>query len=427
MSLQSNFGKLAKQRLFPALGHRDFRMLWLALTSADSAAWAVITARAWLTFNLADTNRSTWVGIVVFAAMIPFVLVPILAGFMADRMVRRDLLAWVLVFQIVINLIVGVLVLVDAIQIWHLILVALATGSAMAAQISAAEPLTANLVPRKHLVNAYALVNSIFHGTRLLGPGIIAPLMGVMNIGWVFIMCAVAYFIALLLVTRIHTRSTGVVESTKGALRNLFSGFTYAYRNTVIFRVILVVIFHCAFTMSYEVLLPAISENRLGAGGGGVAYLNMTVGLGALVIALIVAPITAPKIRGRLLLATGVGSGLAPLALAAAPTLPLAMLATMAMGASQAGFMILAAILIQSVVPDGIRGRVSSIYIMHAAGIMSFANFANGRFSDMFNPGWVLMIAGLAFLTIIIISAMESTMRRMYIAGVPVRAIAPST
>ncbi|MEE9248881.1 MAG: MFS transporter [Dehalococcoidia bacterium] len=427
MSVRSDFGNLAKQRLFPALGYRDFRMLWLALTSADSAAWAVITARAWLTFNLADTNRSTWVGIVVFAAMIPFVLVPILAGFLADRMVRRDLLAWVLAFQVVLNLIVGGLVLTDAIQIWHLIVVALATGSAMAAQISAAEPLTANLVPRKHLVNAYALVNSIFHGTRLLGPGIIAPLMGIMNTGWVFVLCAGAYILALMLVTRIHTRSTGVVESTKGVLRNLFSGFIYAYRDPVIFRVIALVIFHCSLTMSFESLLPAISANRLDAGGGGVAYMNMTVGLGALAIALIVASIAAPRIRGRLLLATGVVSGLTPLALATAPTLPLAMLATMAMGASQAGFMILTAIVIQSVVPDSIRGRVSSIYIMHAAGIMSFANFANGRFGDMFAPSWVLAIAGLAFLVVVVASALESTMRRMYVAGVPVRAAAPSS
>ena len=155
--------------------------------------------------------------------------------------------------------------------------------------------------------------------------------------------------------------------------------------------------------------------------------MNVTVGVGALLIALVIAPLSTPHRRGRLLLINGIVSGLSPLGLAFAPTLPLAMLATAFMGASQAGFMILSSILIQSVVPDGIRGRVTSIYILHAAGIMSFANFGNGALGDRFGPEWVLSVAAGGFLAFIAITTIERRTRGIYVRGVAVEAIAPTT
>ena len=418
--------QLTANRFLPALAHRDFRHLWFAALSADAGAWAVIVARGWLAYDLADENRSASVGLVIFAAMIPYVLVPVFAGFLADRMVRRDLLAWAMGFQIIIHIATAVLALLGVVQIWHLVVIAFVTGSAMATQVAGLESLTANLVPRRDLVNAYALVNAAFHGTRLLGPGIIAPVLALLDIGWAFAIAGAAYLIAIVLVLRIETRSTGVIESARGHFRNLVEGFIYAYRHPVLVRVFALVIFHCALTMSFESLLPVISDARLGTDAFGVGMMNVTVGVGALLISLVIAPLSTPHRRGRLLLLNGIISGISPLGLAFAPTLPLAMLATAFMGASQAGFMILSSILIQSVVPDGIRGRVTSIYILHAAGIMSIANYRIGDFADRYGPEWVLSLAGGGFVAFMVLTALERRTRGIYIRGVAVEAVAPS-
>ena len=417
---------VAKTRFLPALSHRDFRHLWFAALAADGGAWAVIVARGWLAYDLAENNPSASAGLVIFAAMIPYVLVPVFAGFLADRMVRRDLLAWAMGFQIIIHAATAVLALLGIVEIWHLVVIAFITGSAMATQVAGLESLTANLVPRRDLVNAYALVNAAFHGTRALGPGAIAPVLALLDIGWAFVIAGVAYVIAITLVLRIDTRSTGVIESARGHLRNLAEGFIYAYRHPVLVRVFALVIFHCALVMSFESLLPVISETKLEADAFGVSMMNVTVGVGALLISLVIAPLSAPHRRGRLLLINGIVSGISPLGLAFAPTLPLAMLATAFMGASQAGFMILSSILIQSVVPDGIRGRVTSIYILHAAGIMSFANFANGALGDRFGPEWVLSVAAGGFIAFVVLTSLEKRTRGMYIRGVAVEAIAPT-
>ena len=421
-----NAVNVAKTRFLPALAHRDFRHLWFAALAADGGAWAVIVARGWLAYDLAENNPSASAGLVIFAAMIPYVLVPVFAGFLADRMVRRDLLAWAMGFQIIIHAATAVLALLGIVEIWHLVVIAFITGSAMATQVAGLESLTANLVPRRDLVNAYALVNAAFHGTRALGPGAIAPVLALLDIGWAFVIAGVAYVIAITLVLRIDTRSTGVIESARGHLRNLAEGFIYAYRHPVLVRVFALVIFHCALVMSFESLLPVISETKLGTDAFGVSMMNVTVGVGALLISLVIAPLSTPHRRGRLLLITGVISGISPLGLAFAPTLPLAMLATAFMGASQAGFMILSSILIQSVVPDGIRGRVTSIYILHAAGIMSFANFGNGALGDRFGPEWVLSVAAGGFIAFVVLTALEKRTRGMYIRGVAVEAVAPT-
>ena len=418
---------VAKTRFLPALGHRDFRHLWFAALAADGGAWAVIVARGWLAYDLAENNPSASAGLVIFSAMIPYVLVPVFAGFLADRMVRRDLLAWAMGFQIIIHAATAILALLGIVEIWHLVVIAFITGSAMATQVAGLESLTANLVPRRDLVNAYALVNAAFHGTRALGPGAIAPVLALLDIGWAFVIAGVAYIIAITLVLRIDTRSTGVIESARGHLRNLAEGFIYAYRHPVLVRVFTLVIFHCALVMSFESLLPVISETKLETDAFGVSMMNVTVGIGALLISLVIAPLSAPHRRGRLLLITGIVSGISPLGLAFAPTLPLAMLATAFMGASQAGFMILSSILIQSVVPDGIRGRVTSIYILHAAGIMSFANFTNGALGDRFGPEWVLSVAAGGFIAFVALTALEKKTRGMYIRGVAVEAVAPTS
>ncbi len=411
--------ELARGRLFPALTHSDFRRMWFAEISANSASWALITAKAVLVHGLAENNPNAWTGFVIFASMIPYVFVPVLGGLLADRFVRKNLLAVAYAANILINLLLAFLVLTDMVQIWQVVLISFATGSATAIQYAAAESLTANLVPKKYLINAYALINAVFHSTRLMGPGAIAPLVDRMEPGWIFLMCAGAFMVALPLALSIKTISTGEVEEAKSVLYNLAAGFKYTYSHPIICSIILLVLFHCALTMSFESMLPAISKFRLDAGDSGVFYMSMMVGAGALVISLGIAPLRGEGLRGRLFLLLALGSSLSPLMLAVAPNLALAMIGTTVMGATQAGFMVISSTMIQSVVSDAVRGRVTSIYVIHAGGIMSFAMLGYGRLTDSIDPGWILSVGGLAFMAIILGSVLVTTIRRLYWVGVP--------
>ena len=318
--------QLTRDRLIPALAHRDYRVMWFGHVAGESSSWALGAAEGWLVFNLAADNPSAWVGAVFLAAMLPWFVVPVIVGFLTDRFARRDILALAYAISLLHALVLTALLFTGAVQVWHVILLAFVNGGARAVHMGAIESLAANLVPRKDLPNAYALVNAGYYATRLIGPGLIAPLMGVVDLKWIFLTCSSFYGVGLLLVLQIRTVSTGVVEPGRSLVYNALSGFRYVYSHRVLRRVIFLVLFHCTLVMSYESLLPAIAANRLGAGGGGVAYMHMMVGFGALLVSVALAPIRGEGLRGRLLLLTAVVSSLGNVVLAIAPSLPIAML-----------------------------------------------------------------------------------------------------
>ncbi len=78
----------------------------------------------------------------------------------------------------------------------------------------------------------------------------------------------------------------------------------------------------------------------------------------------------------------------------------------------------MATIMIQSVAPDSLRGRITSIYLVHAGGMMSFSYFANGALADVFEPTWILTVGGVAFLGVVVASLCIPTPRRLYGVGV---------
>ena len=412
-------GQIAKERFLPSLTHSDFRFMWLGHVAGESASWALGAAEVWLIFTLAKDNPSSWVGLMLLAAMLPWFVVPVIVGYLADRFVRRNILIWAYGISLFHALILTLLVFTGTIQVWHIVILAFVNGSARATHMGGIESLAANLVPSTELANAYTLINAGYYATRLIGPGIIAPLIGVVHFGWIFLIAVGLYTIGLGLTIQIRTVSTGVIEARRNIFYNAFSGFRYVYRHRVLRSIMLLVLFHCALVMSFESLLPAISNDRFGAGGGGVAYLHMMVGLGSLLVSVGVAPLRGEGLRGRLLLVMGVTSAAGNIALGIAPTMALAMLSAALIGVSHTGFMTMATIMIQTATPDGLRGRVTSIYLIHAGGIMSFAYLTNGALADSFDPKWILTIGGLAFLGVIATSLFTSTPRRLYLRGIP--------
>ena len=170
--------------------------------------------------------------------------------------------------------------------------------------------------------------------------------------------------------------------------------------------------------MSFESLVPAISENQLNSGGAGVAYINMMFGLGALLLSIAILPIRSKALIGRLFLVSAVVSIAGNVALALAPTLLIAMLGTVVIGISHTSFMTMATIMIQVVAPDSMRGRITAIYLIHAGGIMAFSYFLNGVLADIFDPSWVLLVGSLAFMGVLMTSVFIPTPRRLYNAGI---------
>ena len=410
-----------RERFLTALQYRDYRTLWMASVCAGAAAWALIVARGWLAFQMTDS--SFWVGLVTFMAMAPRFFATPITGFLADRFDRRTLLSWTYALELANNAVLATVAMLGLLTSpWLLVLLALTNGILRAAQQPATQALVPNLVPRQHLPNAVALNEATMQGSRFVGPLAIAPLLGLVDVAAAFWLCSAFYAAALVLTLRIATRSRGEMDRSRSFGRNFAAGFVYVYQHPQVLAMVLLALAHCSLTMSYESMLPAISQEKLAAGSVGVSYLMAGVGAGALTTAIFVAGVRNQGIRGWLFLVFGVSSGLGPIGMALSSSRELSVLAAVAMGVNQAGFMVITHIIIQSIVPDAVRGRVTGVYSMHVGGSMAVANLTNGTLADVFNAPVVMAVGGIIFTVAIVLSVGHATVRRIYFPRVAITA-----
>ena len=200
-------------------------------------------------------------------------------------------------------------------------------------------------------------------------------------------------------------------------MANLFEGFVYVYQRPLITSMVLLVLAHCALTMSYESLLPAISDDKLGAGSVGASYLIAGIGGGALLASIFMAGVRSQSMRGKLFIIFAFSSGLGPLLLALSDSPTLSIAATVIMGINQAGFMTISHTIIQSLTEDHVRGRVSGVYSVHVGGSMAVTNLVNAAIADVFNASAVLVVGGLIFVVIVFFSLGSGSLRKLYFSN----------
>src|SRR5437899_9429283 len=153
---------------FTSLMYPDYRRLWIATGCAQSASWALIILRGALVYNLTQSNA--WVGFVTMAAQLPSLVVTPFAGFLADRLDRRRVLAATYSLNLVHNVILALLVLSGQVTAWQILGLAILNGCFRATELPTNQALLPNLVPPGRLLNAVAVNQLMPPGARMLGP-----------------------------------------------------------------------------------------------------------------------------------------------------------------------------------------------------------------------------------------------------------------
>ena len=419
-------------RFLAALVFRDFRFLAVATLCSGSGAWALIVARGAWVYSIPELQGTwgLWVGLITFAAMSPRFFATPFIGYLADRVTRKRLLQWVYTLQLIQAAVMAVLVMAGVANPWYVVALAVINGTLRATQQTAAQSLAPNLVDRERLPNAVALNEAMQQGSRAVGPLILlivaatvgsgallqqgGTVFNVQNLIFtlgtssiVFWACAAFYLVALISALSIRTVSSGNIDRRRSFWVNTAAGFAYAYSTPLVFGIILMALAHCVLVMSFESMLPPLAREKLSPDGmtfnqNDVYALMTALGVGALVSSVFVGGIVSHLTRGRIFLLLGFTSSLTPIGLGLSAQTGVSVVAAVLMGLGTAGFMTITHTIIQSVVPDEIRGRVAAVYSMHVGGSMAFANLLYGGLADYFSAGNVMAIAGAAFTIVVV-------------------------
>ncbi|MEK7217230.1 MAG: MFS transporter, partial [Chloroflexota bacterium] len=401
-----------RDRYALALEHRDFRNMWLANFSAQAAAWGLIVARAWFVYD--DMQSSSGVGLTTFAAMAPAFIVPAIAGVLADRFDRRKLLGYTYLMNLGVNLVLAAMAFMGGLELWHVVALSLLNGTARYAQMPISQALSANLVPRDVLLNALSLTSATTHIAKLVGPAIVTPVLVLLGPAPAFLLCTLGYALGWFQVQKIASQIPKGAAVAKGAnpVADFVAGIRYMGSQPLIAMVTIIVCFHCSMTMAYESALPGFSQQNLGDHSL-FGVLMTAVGIGSAIGSIYIGGIRSALVRGRLLLVMGILSGAGQMLLAFSPNLPVAWVAAFIMGWNQAAFMTLGQAITQSLADDEYRGRIASINTMSFQGLMALMNLSNGMFADQFGAAFVLLMNGVLFVLVMLLSFLVTVPRRV--------------
>ncbi len=394
----------------PALQSPDYRLLFYNIVLAEAARWALMLARGWLVFQLTDSTGA--VGIVTFAGMAPFLFLGPLAGALADRFDRRRMAIASATLGVTFSAALGALVVMDAVATWQVVILAVLQGTTMATVGPAQEALLPSLVARTHLLNAVALNGVGRYGSRAVGPLAGGAVLATLGVGAVFFLSAGLLFLAVVQFWRIGWRPAAAPASTGTPLHRLGAevaeGMRYAWQDRRVRLVLSLLGAHCGLTMAFDSLLPRLATD---VGGGSTTFTAILVGIGvgALVGTLALSQLRQEAVRGSVLAATGLGSGLAMIVLGLAQTPAMAVTGAALAGGTQATYMALSATLVQTIIPDHLRGRVMSLYLMLAAGHMAFMNLGFGLFADEVGVRVLLVGPGVIWVGVFLLATLTLT------------------
>jgi len=375
----------------------DYRRLWLCIVVANSGRWSLALGAGWLLFNL--THSSFWVGASFFCIQGPALFMSPLAGVWADRHDRRRLLTLGLGLAVLATATLAFLTLSGVASLAPVMVCTLLCGIAFSVQGTAWGSLLPNVVPRDNLPNAIALQGTARQGAEFVGPALASPLLAVAGPGAVFAFAACCYGGALLLALRIEVRRLAPTQHWGNPFAPLRDGLRYVRAVPVLGSVA----FHCSLTMTYQGMLPQFASNLVANDGKVYGALMTAVGLGAIIGTLTLAAVPSQRWYGAAYVATALASGATLLLLGRSGAVAPALVAAVAIGATQAMFMAISFTFLQQLSPDAYVGRVTGLYNFLASGTMAFMSWGLGSLAVGTAPATLMTIAGGAFPAVVLL------------------------
>jgi MFS family permease len=377
-----------------ALRHRDFRLFYIGQGTSQIGFWLQQIATGWLIYRL--SGSTLMLGLAAFALQIPFLVLAPLAGVFVDRLERRRVL---MLTNSVAFLQAGAmfaLVATGTAQPWHLIAGNLVLGIVAACDAPARQSILVELVGGKaDLPNAIALNATMMNAARFIGPLIGGVLIATLGERWSYGFNALTYLFMLAALLRMRPTPRHFPPTEEGLLRQLAAGARYAY-GFLPTRCALFLLAAVSFTVhSYAALMPWFAREAFHGDSRTLGMLVGAGGLGAVSGMLYLAG--RPDIRGLMRLA-GAMSAMAGVALVVFSFATRLWVALPALYLVGMGAMLTAAstnTVIQIVVPDELRGRVASLYVMSFLGVSPLGALIAGAIAERVGPPLTLAGCGI--------------------------------
>ena len=386
--------------VFSTLRYRDFRLFWIGLVSQVTGQQMMMVTMGWLAFDL--TGSPLALGFINLLTALPRLTISVLGGVLADKWDQRKLITGAQLLSAITLVSIASLTVTENIEVWHLAVAALFIGLVQAFDEPSRAALFPRLLPDRSMIPAAVpLVSIAWSSTRIVAPSIAGFVIAASGAGTSFFISAVG---STVMVTTLAMLRTGTVPSARSGTMwtNLQDGAYFAWGNLVFRSVIGLAFLYSFFGLGFMMVLPVFAKEVMDVGPKGLGLLYSAHGIGAIAATITFGKLSRKIPHGRLatlglaaFAALLIVFALNPYYLLSLPLLTL-------MGFAGVTFQTGGQVILQTMVPDRLRGRVMGVHGMHwsflplgGAVVNTIANFTGAPYA-LAGSASVLLLAALA-------------------------------
>ena len=378
--------------------YRDFRFLWVANFFANTAQWLQLLSIGWLVRDLTDSFASSGLLVVTVGGMttLPTLVVGPWAGVLGDRVDRRKLVMAIQAFMTVAAVVFAFVVHSGHVEWWHAYIYVFVSGICWSISLTIRQTLVANTVPREALVNAYASNTLTITGTRMVGPFVGGIMITTIGFTWNFAIEAGLYAATVLAFFPMKTPYLQARPEDSGGspLANFMEGLRYVRKQErVIWNLLVVGLIPNVLLHPVWFVLPVFTVEVLHRSADTGGILLAVTGFGGLLSALTIASVGFGYNRGLICLAAILLASTSVVLFAFSHWLFLAMILIGLMSLAQATFRTSSSTLIQSLVPDHLRSRITSLHL-YSQGFVFMSSLIVGLLVDLTTVVIALSVVG---------------------------------
>ncbi|HEU4541673.1 MAG TPA: MFS transporter [Jiangellaceae bacterium] len=418
---------------FRSFRHHDYRLYWSGMLVSNVGTWMQRVAQDWLVLVVLGAGPAS-LGIATGLHFLPFLLVAPVGGLLADRFPKHHLLKATNAFLGAVGLTLGVLVLSDVVQVWHVYVLAFLLGVGAALDNPARQAFASELVKPDDLPNAVALNSASFNAARLVGPAVAGLLIAVIGTGWVFIVNGLSYAAPIIALTLLRRRITAPprTDVDGGPLARLAEGVRYVRGRPDLLMLMGIMFFVGTFGMNFQMTFALMATEVFGKGPAEYGILGSIMAIGTLTGALIAARRRGTP-RRRLVVLGACAFGTLEVVAGLMPTYMTFAVSLVPIGIAAMTVLTAGNAYTQTTVPKYVRGRVMSLYMMVLLGGTPLGAPIIGQLAEVLGARWSLLGGGgLTVLGTVLITVATARRNGLVLRphlrpspGVTVRAIEP--
>jgi MFS family permease len=356
---------------FSALYVRDFRLFWFGQVISLSGTWMQSLAQSWLVYSL--TKSPLYLGIIASVSSLPILIFTLVGGMVADRYPKRNILIITQALSVLPALALGLLTDKNMVTIWQVGLIAAFLGTVNAFDVPARQAFLAEVVAKADITNAIALNSAAFNGARILGPVAAGFLIAHLGLPACFYFNAASFIAVIVALTRIKAK--GTLSAHSGSfLHGVAEGWRFVVKEKPVLYIMALISVFSLFGIPYITLLPVLAGDILKVGAKGLSFLVASAGAGSLIAALTIAFRGEVHRKDIFIPLAGLVFSVTILGLSFSGNFSVSLILIFFAGWGVVSFLATSNSLIQNMVPDALRGRVMSLYILVFLGFAPAGN-----------------------------------------------------